>query len=234
MYPLRVYLRYLRNEIPTYTNPKQTFQNTPQIKNMCQQWIEALKYLNGRLMRRVLEIPENIKEPIYTDASNLGYGFHYSTHWTFGAFHPDEVETNNKNNIREREMFPVLIAGETFGPQWSGHRVHLYIDNENAMSAIINKDIRNEKAHELLIRICQVMMKYKFEIFVDRIKTEDNTLADRLSRLQITEFKQICQNHKKPIDPAPMLHVRPPLDTNNPIMFNKQKNVYEHVPTQTK
>ena len=78
------------------------------------------------------------------------------------------------------------------------------------------------------------MMKYKFEIFVDRIKTEDNTLADRLSRLQITEFKQICQNHKKPIDPAPMLHVRLPLDTNNPIMFNKQKNVYEHVPTQTK
>ena len=127
-------------------------------------------------------------------------------------------------------MFPVLIAGQTFAPYWTGHRVHLYIDNENAMRAIINKDIRNEKSHNLLIRICKIMMKYKFEIYVDRIATDDNTLADRLSRLQINEFKKICKRHKKQIDPAPMLHMISELDLQKPILFNQHKNITEHQP----
>ena len=118
--------------------------------------------------------------------SNKGYGIFHGTHWIYGAFHPLEVETGDKNNIRERELYPILIACQTFGPYWTGHRVRIYIDNDNALQAIINKDIRSETAHKLLIRICEEMMKYAFEIRAERIKTEETTYANALSRLQNT------------------------------------------------
>ena len=163
-------------------------------------------------MMRILKVPDAYIKPCFSDSSNKGYGLLHGTHWLFGAFHLTEVKTKDENNIREREMFPILIGCQTFGPYWSGHRVHMFIDNENAMRAIINKDIRNEKSHQLLIRICETMMKYKFEIHADRVSTEDNTLADALSRFKIKKFKNTCKQNNIPIDPAPMLHQRPQFD----------------------
>ena len=151
------------------------------------------------------------------------------THWAFDAFHASEVLTGNKNNIRERELFPVLIACQKlFGPYWSGFRIHLYIDNENAELALINKDIRNEKSHKLLIRICETMMKYKFELFADRISTKDNILADALSRFKINKFKALCNAKDIALDPAPMLHHRPSFEIGRIMITEHQPIQYDN------
>ena len=212
LYPLRVYLRHLRNAIPAHTNENQTVLVDMDIITTCVNWIRAITHITGRKMARVLNIPEFTKKPMYTDGSNAGFGAFYDTHWMYGGFHPNEIETHDKNNIVEREMYPVLIMCQLFGPNWQGHKVKLYIDNDNAMRAFIKKDIRRERAHRLLIRIFEEMMKYKFEIFAVRIDTDDNVLADALSRLKIKKFLKKCKQQHIPIDPAPMLYQRPPFE----------------------
>ena len=79
MYPLRVYLRHIRNATPPYTHPNQTVIITPEIKNACEQWIRAFSYFTSRKMKRVLDIPDFLTKPIYTDSSNEGYGFQHDT-----------------------------------------------------------------------------------------------------------------------------------------------------------
>ena len=212
LYPLRVYLRYLRREIPDYEDPDQTFRITPEIRNMCAQWIRALKYLKGRKMERIITLPLSHPHPCYTDASNIGYGAIYKSHWVFGKFFPDEVQSGKTNNICERELYPVLIMGMLFGPHWTGTQVLLKIDNQNACEAIINKDIRNVTAHTLLVRICEVMMQYRFEFRVDYIPTQENIFADALSRLEIQRFKALSDSKEIKIDPSPMIHPRPPFE----------------------
>ena len=212
LYPLRVYLRHLRNAIPFYKDENQTVRINDDIINACQNWIRAIEYIKGRNLTRVLNIPEFTQKPMFTDGSNAGFGAIHDTHWMYGAFHPSEIDTKDKNNIVERELYPVLIMCQLFGPSWNGHKVKLYIDNDNAMRAIVNKDIRREKAHRLLIRIFEEMMKFKFEIFAVRIDTDDNVLADSLSRLEIKKFLNVCTKGNIPIDPAPMLYQRPPFE----------------------
>ena len=217
VYPLRVYLRHFRNAIPAYTNPDQMVTITPQIKNACISWKRALQYLQGRKLTNILNRPQQLVDDCKTDASNKGFGLLHGPHWLFGAFHPTEVLSDDTNNIREREFYAVLIACETFGAQWTGHQVVFHVDNENVVLAIINKDIRSDDSHKLLVRICETMMKYKFEIFVKYIPTELNYYADALSRLQIQRFKALCRTNDYYIDPAPMLYVRSTFDVDNPI-----------------
>ena len=69
IYPLKVYLRHLRNAIPKYTDENQTVHVTLHIRNACTQWIRTLQYLNDRKITRVLNIPENTKDPCYTDGT---------------------------------------------------------------------------------------------------------------------------------------------------------------------
>ena len=212
LYPLRVYLRHLRNAIPSYQNPNQQFVVNHDIKNACTNWIRALAYMKGRKLVDILNIPRFTLKPCFTDGSDVGFGVIYNTHWIYGPYHPMEVQKHNENNIVEREIYPILIACQQFGHYWTGQKIRIFIDNENAKLAIVNKDIRREKAHRLLIRIFELMMHFKFEIYAERIATEDNILADALSRLQIEKFKKICKDNHIPTDPAPMLFVRPPFE----------------------
>ena len=212
LYPLRVYLRYLRNEIPPYLAQNQTVTVTPQIQNMCTHWIRALKYIKRRKMKHILELPPLHQHQCYTDASNKGYGIFYHTHWTYGGFFDDEIASGETNNIREREFFPILITALTFGPYWTGTQVVIRCDNKNVCDAITYKYIRNETAHHLLVRICEAMMKYKFEFKIEYIPTDENYFADALSRLHITTFQRLCTENNVEIDPAPMLHERPPFE----------------------
>ena len=209
LYPLRVYLRYLRDAIPAYQDEKQTFKVTPEIRSMCVHWIRALHYIKGRRMTHILHRAIEHTIPCYTDASNKGYGIFYNGHWLYGAFEKHEVKTDDQNNICDRELFPILIAARTFGPEWTGRQILFYIDNTNACQAIAKKDIRMKTAHALLVQICEAMMEFQFELVSFYIKTKDNILADSLSRFEFKKFKAHCNVKQIDYDQYPTPFQRP-------------------------
>lgn len=82
----------------------------------------------------------------------------------------------------------------------------------NAKDAIANKKIASEHAQQLVIRLCELMVKYNFELWAEYIDTKANELADSLSRLQIYKFKTQCQKLNYIIDPSPLCLVRIPFE----------------------
>ena len=209
-YPLRCYLRDIYKTIPAYNAPSQIVTVTPEIRNACIAWIRALQIVGGRSFERVLNRPTKYDQTLTTDASNLGYGGFVGTHWYYGAWFPDEVKTGDQNNIRERELYSPLIAAYSLAEQWDNQVILLKIDNMNAKDALAKKSIASETAQKMVIRICEMMIKYNFELYVEYVDTKTNALADSLSRLQIQQFKQKCQQMNKKIDPAPLCLVRIP------------------------
>ena len=211
-YPLKCYLRDMYKSIPPYNAPSQMVTVTPAIRKACMAWIRALPLVGGRSFERILTRPTKFDATITTDASDLGYGGYSGTHWFYGAWHKNEVKNKDKNNIRERELYAPLIYANTMAHYWDNQVILLFIDNTNAKDALIKKSIASESAQKMVIRICELMIKYNFELYVEYIDTNSNILADSLSRLKINQFKLLCKYINKSIDPAPMCLYRIPFE----------------------
>ena len=211
-YPMRCYMNNFYRAIPPYNSPYQIVPITQSIKQACIAWLRALPLIGGRKFERILSPPTEFDQTLTTDASDLGFGGHIGTHWFYGAWFDDEVKTGDKNNIRERELFAPLIAATTLAPQWDEQVILLKIDNTNAKDAIVKKSIASEKAQNMVIRLCELMMEFNFELWAEYINTSDNSLADSLSRLKINKFKSECAEMGKEIDPAPLCLKRIPFE----------------------
>ena len=210
-WPLKCYIRALHNAIPHTLNPQTPLQMTPTLVNSLKAWQRAIKLLNPTKLTQITHPPTQFDLQLVTDSSNLGYGWVSGTHWAFGAFYPDEVDPNDEHNIREREMYPIAVALTTMAPQLQHKHILIWSDNDNAVRALANKDIRNEESKKIVILICELAMKYNFRYYIRHIKGKANEYADALSRLQIPLFLQKCKQTNKKIDEHPTAHTRIPI-----------------------
>ena len=88
----------------------------------------------------------------------------------------------------------------------------LRCDNKNAVRALINRDIRDKRSHSLVVQICEMAMKYHFRYYIKHIKGTTNTLADALSRLKITKFKDEINSRNVEINDKPEVYDTYPFD----------------------
>ena len=210
-WPLKCYIRALRNVIPKTNNPQQTFKLTTRVHNALNAWRRAMPLLTPTKMTRILHPPTEFDRQLITDSSNVGYSLIMGTKWAYGAFFDDEVDPNDQHNIKERELLPIGIGLTLFGPELYEMNVLIWSDNDNAVQGLTNKDIRSEKAQELVVYICELAMKYNFRFYIQHIPGKDNQFADALSRLQIPKFLKMCNETNKTIDPQPTPHTRIPI-----------------------
>ena len=174
-------------------------------------WQRAIRLLNPTKLQQITNPPTTFHVQIVTDSSNLGYGWMTCTQWGFGGFWPDEVDPDDQHNIRERELYPIAVALKTNAPSLSNKHVLLWSDNDNAVRALANKDIRNEHSQAIVIYICELAMQYNFRFYIDHIKETANEFADALSRLRIPLFLTKCRKQNKQIDTQPTPHTRIPI-----------------------
>ena len=210
-WPFKCYIRALHNAIPNTINPNAPLIMTPTVKKSLTAWQRAIKLLNPTKLQQITNPPTTFHTQIVSDSSNLGYGWVTGIQWGFGAFWPDEVDPNDQHNIRERELYPIAIALTTLAPTLTNQRILLWCDNDNAVRALANKDIRNEESQAIVIYICELAMRYNFRYYIEHIKGEANEFADALSRLRISYFLEKCKKQNKRINPTPTPHTRLPL-----------------------
>ena len=185
---------------------------TARVQRSLVAWQRAIKLLNPTKLQQITNPPTKFDIQIITDSSNKGYGWVTGTQWGYGAFYDDEIDPQNKHNIRERELYPIGVALTTIAPHIRGRHILIWSDNDNAVQALANKDIRNEKSQDIVIYICELAMKHGFRYYIQHIKGTVNVYADALSRLQIPLFIQLCQQTHKQIDPKPTPHNRLPIN----------------------
>ena len=121
------------------------------------------------------------------------------------------MNPDDQHNIRERELYPIGVALTTTAPTLQHQNILLWSDNDNAVRALANKDIKNDDSQNIVIYICELAMKYNFRFYIRHIKGKANEYADALSRLKIPFFLQKCKQTNKKINELPTPHTRIPI-----------------------
>ena len=133
-----------------------------------------------------------------------GYGACSDRHWYSQSWTTEEEETAKASLKRDsmpwKECYAVARAVATFAPRAQGQRIILHSDCMPVVSAWIKGDSPKPAIAGLIRTILFMCACNDVELRIQFIRGTDNTLADALSRDQITLFKTCLPGH----DPSPI------------------------------
>ena len=149
-WPMKVYNRILYNLIPPYESQDQTVQITTKLRYAIVQWINALQIMQPARLDYLVYPPKVYHYTIFSDASDIGYGAFEGSSYIFDEFYLQEVNPTDKN-IKDRELYPIANFLNANALKYANCNIMIKCDNKNAVAALINKDIRNSRTHNLVI-----------------------------------------------------------------------------------
>lgn len=114
----------------------------------------------------------------FSDASNLGFGFHCGSNMRAGAW----PRAARDRHINWKELRAIELSCAEFGPLWAGRRVLFACDNKTAVDILNAGSSRNDALAECLRRIAMLAALYDFDFRAVHIPGAVNVLADALSR----------------------------------------------------
>ena len=122
----------------------------------------------------------------------LGYGGILGGNWFFGAW-PQKL-LKAKLNISILELYPIVVAMIMCGKELADKRICINCDNEAVVSIINSQTSKNRLVMVLLRELVLTCLNNNILIRACHIPGHHNTMADKLSRLQVTNFQAICPN----------------------------------------
>ena len=126
---------------------------------------------------------------IYTDASGTkGIG----GIWGRRAFSIHINQRHRKKHINWKEMYAVFFAVTLWAEEWTGCKVLLMCDNSAVVDSIKKKSMAGETI-TLLQQILLVTAWHDIELQSEWLSSEDNAIADALSRHQYERLTVLCK-----------------------------------------
>ena len=138
---------------------------------------------------------------LFTDASNIGYGAIFGTHWIQGSWSPSQLA----KSISYRELFAITAAALTWGHQWSGNRVVFCTDNKPITQVW---ETGTSKCPDLMSLIRPLFLhaaKNNYSVSFKHIFGKSNPTADSLSRFQMQKFHLLLADAAPEPTPVPPL-----------------------------
>lgn len=134
-----------------------------------------------------------------SDSSMKGFGVFLCTDWIAGTW-PNvpslEVDTEcnhigssplfnktNYDNINELELWPILLGLHRWCNVFHGKTIRLLTDNTQVMGMLRKGSSTNLTCMDWVREIFWVCVLHNIQLQPEYISTNDNTLADALSRL---------------------------------------------------
>ena len=187
--PGRAFIRRLIDLTIGIVKPYHRIRLTKQVKLDLAVWLKFLEEFNGKSFFLYGSSQTSNLLQLYTDASgNGGYGAVYNTEWFFGTWPKSWL----KYNIMVLELYPIVAAVAVWGYKWKNKKICFFTDNE-ALVAVINKQSSRERhAMTLLRKLVLYCLKSNIYFIAKHVPGSNNVLADKLSRLQLAEFRQLA------------------------------------------
>ncbi|XP_061162686.1 uncharacterized protein LOC133171907 [Saccostrea echinata] len=179
-----------------------------QCREDMQMWLSFLSNWNGINLFYSMSQITSEELNLYTDASaTVGYGGFFKGNW-FSEPWTDEVkqlcDSDTELSIAFFELYPIVVASILWGHMWKKQRIVFMCDN-SATVAILNKG-RSKSVHimPLMRRLTLVSAQHNFVFSSIHVPGKQNTIADALSRLQISKFRSLvpsAQEHATKVPP---------------------------------
>ena len=94
-------------------------------------------------------------------------------------------------HITVKELVPIVIATAIWGTQWQGQAVQIECDNTAVVSTINRGTSRNPDAMHLARCLAFIKAKHEVDLIASHIRGADNSVADALSRNNMTLFRSL-------------------------------------------
>ena len=134
-----------------------------------------------------------------TDASGIwGCGAWHERSW----FQLEWDPLTRQLPIAVKELLPIILAGLIWGKSWRRQKVLCYCDNQAVVAGLRSRSSPQPQIMHLLRCLFFVEALYLFEIEATYIRSEDNSIADDLSRDNMCSFYSKVPLADK--DPAPV------------------------------
>ena len=152
-------------------------------------WQSFLDDFNGRSFFLNDAWHDSLSLNLYTDAAgSLGYGGIFGSKWFFGAW-PDDWK---KFNITILEFYPIVLSVLLFGDAMRNQRITFFTDNA-ALVDIINKATSRDATVMVFVRrLVLACLNFNIVFRARHVPGVKNVLADSLSRLQVSRFRQLA------------------------------------------
>ena len=164
--PGRCFLRRLIEITRGLRKPHHRVRVTRSAKADMQMWLRFIEEFNGKsfFLEDKWENSVNIK--LNTDASNIRYGRIFGKRWFLWGM---ASELGVIYHITVKELFPIVLALETWGHLIANKCIYMYFYTDNeAVSEVINKQSsQDESLMELLRRLVYVLLGIIF--FLDQL-----------------------------------------------------------------
>ena len=188
--PGRAFLRRLINLTKGVSKPHFRIRLNKQSRLDLEAWSEFINNFNGKSIF-IDEVWQNSdKLNMYTDAAgSLGYGAVLGKNWFYGGW--EEIHLQ-EYDITFKELFPIVVAVETWGESLANSSILFYSDNMavvNIINKISSKDI---PVMHLVRRLVLACLRFNILFKAEHIPGKLNILPDLLSRLQVEKFRALA------------------------------------------
>lgn len=164
-------------------------------------WSSFVTWFNGKA--KVLGAgQEDIQ--VFSDSSGYGFGAHISDDYFWGVWTSAALDCPHSENpprepyedhINVTELWPVVVAIHRWGVRWRNSSLLFVTDNTQVQGWVNKGCSSNPYAMAWLRELFWVAAFYNLSIRSSRISSEDNILADALSRLNSDDSNIICDSH---------------------------------------
>ena len=155
-------------------------------------WLEFLPSWNGVEFIQSAPLTSHALQ-LFTDASSIGFGAVYGTHW-FSVAWPSSF----CYHINFLELFAIVAAVFTWGDNWVDQQIILFTDNYSVTEIWRSGRCKDRDMMRLVRALFLFTAKFNINILMKHIPGKVNILADSLSRLQEDKFHRKCRH----ADPA--------------------------------
>ena len=152
-------------------------------------WRTYIEQWNGvTFLSACAPVPPSIS--FETDASgSWGAGAVWQPHWFQLAW---ESEREQQQNIATLELVPIVISAAVWGKHWQGQSVLCRCDNLAVVHSLRSRSCRDPNLMHLLRTLFFFEAHFHFSLHAEHVAGVDNTLADHLSRNNVSSFMQRC------------------------------------------
>ena len=181
-----------------------------EFKSNCRVWLWFLDQSTLKMVSRpFVDLSQNkqlTQLEFYSDASlngELGFGARFEKEWTYAQW-PKKFIKDFSPSIGFVELYGLTVATYIWAKKLSNKRVLVYCDNESVVHMVNNTSSSCNQCMKLLQGIILLGLKWNFRIFARHLRSEENEVADALSRLQFVRFSKLMKKFHLHVVPEPL------------------------------